>query len=91
MIYLWLMASSLAKVLAVARLGGWGGLCLVLQQCWLFSVAQRLMWDGSLQGESRLVFAWGSVPGGTGSIAGMTMATVLHHHCGFLVYLKSRG
>lgn len=49
MIYLWLVASSLAKVLAVAPLGGWGGLCLVLQQCWLFSVAQRLMWDGSLQ------------------------------------------
>lgn len=31
---------------------------------------------------------WGSVPGGTGSIVGMIMATVLHHPCGFLVHLK---
>lgn len=68
--------------------GGWGGLCLVLQQWWLFSVAQRAMWDGSLQGESSLVFAWGSVPGGTESIAGVIMTTVHHHHCGFLVCLK---
>lgn len=33
-----------------------GEVCLVLQQCWLFSVAQRAMWDGSLQGESSLMF-----------------------------------
>lgn len=63
----------------------------MLQQCWLFSVAQRVMWDDSLQGESSLVFAWGSVPGGTGSIAGMIVTIVLHHHCGFLVHLKAEA
>lgn len=45
----------------------------------------------SLQGESSLVFAWGSVPGGTGSIAGMIVTIVLHHHCGFLVHLKAEA
>lgn len=63
----------------------------MLQQCWLFSVAQRAVWDGSLQGESSLVLAWGSVPGGTGSIAGMIMATVLHNLGGFLVHLKAEA
>lgn len=43
----------------------------MLQQYWLFIVAQRPMWDGSLQSESSLVFIWGSVPGGPGSTAGM--------------------
>lgn len=92
MIFLWLVASSLTTVLTVAWLALEGGeVCLVLQQCWLFCVAQSAMWDGSLQGESPLVFAWGSVPGGTRSIAGMIMATVLHHHCGFLVHLKAEA
>lgn len=63
----------------------------MLQQCWLFSVAQRATWDGSLQGESALVFAWGLVPGGTGSISGMILATVFHRHCGFVGHLKAEA
>lgn len=35
--------------------------------------------------------AWGSVPGGTGSTAGIIVTTVLHHRCGFLVHLKAEA